>query len=131
MGAALATITALYFKTVKDAVYVHVATFGSPRVFDFHGAEIYEKLLGENTIRVTNSSDPIPMFPSGFMGFKHVGKPLKIKTGNFVINCFGMSFCIVGEYYHKTDIYYSRIQDINQKISNQIIVYLDTITFLT
>ncbi len=112
MGAALATITALYLKKVKDAEYVRVATFGSPRVFDFHGAEIYEKLLGENTIRVTNSSDPIPMFPSGSMGFKHVGKPLKIKTGNFVINCFGMSFCIVGEYYHKTDTYYSCIQDI-------------------
>jgi hypothetical protein len=48
MGAALATITALYFRTVKDAVYVRVATFGSPRVFGFHAAEIYEKLLGEN-----------------------------------------------------------------------------------
>ncbi|MDR1138996.1 MAG: lipase family protein [Rickettsiales bacterium] len=112
MGAALATITALYLKKVKEAGYVRVATFGSPRVFNFHGAEIYEKLLGENTIRVTNSSDPIPMFPSGSMGFKHVGKPLKIKTGNFVINCLGMSFCIVGEYYHKTDTYYSCIQDI-------------------
>ncbi|MFP3016617.1 MAG: lipase family protein [Wolbachia sp.] len=112
MGAALATITALYLKKVKDAEYVRVATFGSPRVFDFHGAEIYEKLLGENTIRVTNSSDPIPMFPSGSMGFKHVGKPLKIKTGNFVISCFGMSFCVVGGYYHKTDTYYNCIQDI-------------------
>ncbi|MGL9731828.1 MAG: lipase family protein [Wolbachia sp.] len=79
MGAAIATITALYLKKVKDAEYVRVATFGSPRVFDFHGAEIYEKLLGENTIRVTNSSDPIPMFPSGSTCFKHVGKPLKIK----------------------------------------------------
>ncbi|MDG7055324.1 MAG: lipase family protein [Wolbachia endosymbiont of Menacanthus eurysternus] len=111
MGAALATITALYLKKVKSAEHVRVATFGSPRVFDSRGAEIYEKLLGENTIRVTNLSDPIPMFPSGSMGFKHVGKPLKIKTGNFVINCFGTSFCIVGEYYHKTDTYYSCIQD--------------------
>ncbi|MDG7052467.1 MAG: hypothetical protein LKM45_01095 [Wolbachia endosymbiont of Alcedoecus sp.] len=112
MGAALATITALYLKKVKSAEHVRVATFGSPRVFDSRGAEIYEKLLGENTIRVTNLSDPIPMFPSGSMGFKHVGKPLKIKTGNFVINCFGTSFCIVGEYYHKTDTYYRCIQDI-------------------
>lgn len=111
MGAALATITALYLKKVKSAEHVRVATFGSPRVFDSRGAEIYERLLGENTIRVTNLSDPIPMFPTGSMGFKHVGESLKIKTGNFIINCFGKDFCVIGEYYHKTDTYYSCIQD--------------------
>ncbi|MCM1001419.1 MAG: lipase family protein, partial [Wolbachia endosymbiont of Melophagus ovinus] len=111
MGAALATITALYLKKVKSAEHVRVATFGSPRVFDSRGAEIYEKLLGENTIRVTNLSDPIPMFPLGSMGFKHVGEPLKIKTGNFIVNCLVTDLHIVGKYYHKTDTYYGCIQD--------------------
>ncbi|NEV49620.1 lipase family protein [Wolbachia pipientis] len=111
MGATLATITALYLKEVKSAEHVRVVTFGSPRVFDSRGAEIYERLLGENTIRVTNLSDPIPIFPTGFMGFKHVGEPLKIKTGNFIVNCLVTDLHIVGKYYHKTDTYYDCIQD--------------------
>ncbi|MBC6686353.1 lipase family protein [Wolbachia pipientis] len=111
MGAALATITALYLKKVKSAEHIRVVTFGSPRVFDSRGAEIYERLLGENTIRVTNLSDPIPIFPTGFMGFKHIGEPLKIKTGNLIVNCLVTDLHIVGKYYHKTDTYHGCIQD--------------------
>ena len=51
------------------------------------------------------------MVPNGSMGFKHVGNPLKIETGNL---------CLLGRYilsfgYHKTDIYHSCIQNIKQE----------------
>ncbi|MDX5495497.1 MAG: hypothetical protein O7198_02340 [Wolbachia endosymbiont of Nomada marshamella] len=45
------------------------------------------------------------------MGFKHVGEPLKTKTGNLIVNCLVTDLHIVGKYYHETDTYYGCIQD--------------------
>ncbi|UIP92985.1 lipase family protein [Wolbachia endosymbiont of Anopheles demeilloni] len=50
MGGALASIAALCLNKTEDAEDVHVATFGSLRVFYNGAADVYDKCLGNKTI---------------------------------------------------------------------------------
>ncbi|BDG75627.1 MULTISPECIES: lipase family protein [Wolbachia] len=109
MGGALASITALCLNKTEGAEDVHVATFGSPRVFYNGAAEVYNECLGHNTIRVACQSDPVPCLPHGNAGmhYKHVGKPLKLETGK--------TLEYLELHYHKIDTYYNLIEKIEQE----------------
>ncbi|MFP3016053.1 MAG: hypothetical protein ACEY3H_00415 [Wolbachia sp.] len=109
MGGALANIAALCLNKTEDAKDVHVATFGSPRVFYNSAAEVYNECLGSKTIRVACQSDPVPCLPHGNAGmhYKHVGKLLKLGTGN-TLEC-------LQPHYHKIDTYYNLIQKVQQE----------------
>ncbi|WP_264328645.1 lipase family protein [Wolbachia endosymbiont (group A) of Andrena hattorfiana] len=78
MGGAVANIAALCLSVTEDAKDLHIATFGAPRVFNRNAAKVCNELFGRKTIRVVNRSDSIPSLPPNFMGYKHVGKQLKI-----------------------------------------------------
>ncbi|BET29533.1 MAG: lipase [Wolbachia endosymbiont of Ephestia elutella] len=109
MGGALASIAALCLNKTEDAEDVHVATFGSPRVFYNGAADVYDKCLGNKTIRVACQSDPVPCLPHGNAGmhYKHVGKPLKLETGK--------TLEYLEPHYHKIDTYYNLIQKVQQE----------------
>lgn len=109
MGGALASIAALCLNKTEDAEKVHVATFGSPRVFYNGAAEVYNECLGHNTIRVACQSDPVPCLPHGNAGmhYKHVGKSLKLETGK--------TLEYLELHYHKIDTYYNLIEKIEQE----------------
>ncbi|WP_353270843.1 lipase family protein [Wolbachia endosymbiont (group A) of Hedychridium roseum] len=78
MGGAVANIAALCLSVTEDAKDLHIATFGAPRVFNRNAAKVCNELFGRKTIRVVDRSDSIPSLPPNFMGYKHVGKQLKI-----------------------------------------------------
>ncbi len=78
MGGAVANIAALCLSVTEDAKDLHIATFGAPRVFNRNAAKVCNELFGRKTIRVVDRSDFIPSLPPNFMGYKHVGKQLKI-----------------------------------------------------
>ncbi|WP_341815852.1 lipase family protein [Wolbachia endosymbiont (group B) of Idaea biselata] len=109
MGGALASIAALCLNKTEDAEDVHVATFGSPRVFYNGAADVYDKCLGNKTIRVACQSDPVPCLPHGNAGmhYKHVGKPLKLETGK--------TLEYLEPHYHKIDTYYNLIQEVQRE----------------
>ncbi|WP_241654132.1 lipase family protein [Wolbachia endosymbiont of Laodelphax striatellus] len=109
MGGALASIAALCLNKTEDAEDVHVATFGSPRVFYNCAADVYDKCLGNKTIRVACQSDPVPCLPHGNAGmhYKHVGKPLKLETGK--------TLEYLEPHYHKIDTYYNLIQEVQRE----------------
>ncbi len=109
MGGALASIAALCLNKTENAEDVHVATFGSPRVFYNGAAKVYNDCLGNKTIRVACQSDPVPCLPYGNAGmhYKHVGKPLKLETGK--------ALEYLEPHYHKVDTYYNLIQEVQQE----------------
>ncbi len=83
MGGALAKIAAMYMNKEWqiNPNKVRVATFGDPRVFDIKAANAYDKVLGNNTVRISEyGQDAVSHVPSGSMGFKHVGAHIKVKT---------------------------------------------------
>jgi hypothetical protein len=71
MGAALAQIAALDFAT-NEKKSVKVITFGGPRVFGNAGAKLYNKIIGERTLRVKNSGDIVTRIPPKGM-YAHAG----------------------------------------------------------
>ncbi len=109
MGGALASIAALCLNKTENAEDVHVATFGSPRVFYNGAAKVYNDCLGNKTTRVACQSDPVPCLPHGNAGmhYKHVGKPLKLETGK--------ALEYLEPHYHKIDTYYNLIQEVQQE----------------
>lgn len=113
MGGAIANIAVLCLSVREGAEDLHVATFASPRVFDSAAAEVYEERLGKNTIRVVNQSDPIPSSPFGSMGYKHVGKQLRISSSSLL-------------YAHSLDMYRNLIANIEPdqfKSDNSVSIY--------
>ncbi|WP_253299923.1 lipase family protein [Wolbachia endosymbiont of Chironomus riparius] len=79
MGGALAKISALCLNKTENANDINVATFGDPRVFDLDASEIYNDVLAEKTIRVTqHGQDPVPAVMPGFSGYAHVGMQLRV-----------------------------------------------------
>ncbi|WP_395463067.1 lipase family protein [Wolbachia endosymbiont of Cantharis cryptica] len=81
MGGAVAKIAALCLNKTESAKDVHVATFGDPRVFDLTASEIYNNVLQEKTIRVTqHRQDPVPAVSPGFLGYAHVGAQLRVSA---------------------------------------------------
>ncbi|MFV0949525.1 lipase [Wolbachia endosymbiont of Nasonia giraulti] len=109
MGGALANIAALCLNKTEGAEDVHVATFGSPRVFYNGAAEVYNQCLGNKTIRVACQSDPVPCLPHGNAGmhYKHVGKSLKLETGK--------TLEYLELHYHRINIYYNLVREVEQE----------------
>ena len=102
MGGAIANIAALCLRMTEDAENLHVATFASPRVFDFYGAQFYNEHLGKNTIRVVNLSDSVPSLPLGVLGYKHVGEQVKLGHPGLGLD-------------HQVDIYRNLILNMEKK----------------
>ncbi|WP_250295246.1 lipase family protein [Wolbachia endosymbiont of Oedothorax gibbosus] len=103
MGGAVAKIAALCLNKTEGAEDIHVATFGDPRVFDLTASELYNDVLQEKTIRVTqHRQDPVPAVSPGVFGYAHVGAQLRVS---------------VPEEYtaHKIDGYYQAINSIEEK----------------
>lgn len=112
MGGALASIAALCLNKTENAENVHVATFGSPRVFYKDAAKVYnDGCLGNKTIRVACRSDNIPCLPpgGGHEYYKHVGQALKLGVNEttFIPD--------VTLHYHRLNTYRSLIKDIKQE----------------
>lgn len=97
MGGALAKIAALCLNKTENAQDLHVAAFGDPRVFDFAASEIYNNVLGEKTIRVTqHRQDPVPAVAPGCAGYAHVGAQLRVEKSP-------------EKWFHQIDGYYNAI----------------------
>ncbi|WP_353280568.1 lipase family protein [Wolbachia endosymbiont (group B) of Silvanus unidentatus] len=112
MGGALASIAALCLNKTENAENVHVATFGSPRVFYKDAAKVYnDGCLRNKTIRVACRSDNIPCLPpgGGHEYYKHVGQALKLGVNEttFIPD--------VTLHYHRLNTYRSLIKDIKQE----------------
>jgi hypothetical protein len=83
MGAALATLAAVDIKRTGDKLYL--ITFSSPRLVDYAGAEEITALLGEDYImRVWRHKDVVAAMGMGIMGFKHVGKSIRLEAKSSV-----------------------------------------------
>ncbi len=104
MGGAVANIAALCLSVTEDAKDLHIATFGAPRVFDCNAAKVCNGLFGRKTIRVVDRSDFIPSLPPNFMGYKHVGKQLKIGRHS-----------VPALHDHKLEVYHNLILKIKPK----------------
>lgn len=103
MGGAIAKIAALCLNKKEGAEDVHVATFGDPRVFDLTASEVYNNVLQEKTIRVTqHRQDPVPASVPGSFGYAHVGAQLRIETPHT-------------HTVHKIDGYYQAINKMEEK----------------
>lgn len=103
MGGALAKIAALCLNKTENAQDLHVATFGDPRVFNFAASEIYNNVLGEKTIRVTqHRQDPVPALAPGWIGYAHVGAQLRVEKPP-------------EKWFHQIDGYYSAISGIKKE----------------
>ena len=102
MRGAIAKMAAFCFRNTEDAQNVHVATFGDPRVYDLYASEIYNKVLGKNTVRVTqHREDPVPAVAPGCAGYAHVGAQLRVEKSP-------------DHYVHKIDGYYDVIKTMEE-----------------
>lgn len=114
MGGALAKVAALCLKKTEGAQDIHVATFGDPRVFDLTASELYNEVLGENTIRVTqHRQDLVPAVPQGFTGYAHVGAKLRVEKSP-------------DHFVHQIDGYYKGIHNMeegNFKSNNSVSLF--------
>lgn len=72
MGAALAQIAALDGTLNNNEKNIKSIVLAGPRVFSNNGAKLYNKHLGENTLRIVKENDPIPkILPKGI--YSHAG----------------------------------------------------------
>lgn len=85
LGGALATLCAYRLAVLSEVRTLRVVTFASPRVLSVSAQKAYAKtalgkgttLLGDVTLRVAQSDDPIVHIPAG--GYRHVGKYMPIE----------------------------------------------------
>ncbi|KAF8883383.1 alpha/beta-hydrolase [Mucidula mucida] len=96
LGAAIATLDALMFKSALDpSISVTATLFGSPRVGDQAFANFADKALGTSLARITNQADPVPLLPPRFLEFVHASGEVHINSvdanGNAVdaVQCAG------------------------------------------
>src|ERR1700722_9331324 len=82
LGGALATLAAADIKkNIAEDARVDLITFASPRVVSAKGAKSIENLLGSGrAIRIWREADPVPASVLGSLGFKHVGRSVKLKS---------------------------------------------------
>ncbi|WP_395946853.1 lipase family protein [Caedibacter taeniospiralis] len=79
LGGALATLAAYDIqKNLLPTATLKLVTFNSPRVFNTTAAQEFETLLGKNSLRLWRHYDPVSAVPMGRLGYKHVGKSLKL-----------------------------------------------------
>ncbi len=79
LGGALATLAAYDIqKNILPTATLKLVTFNSPRVFNMTAAQEFETLLGKNSLRLWRHYDPVSAVPMGRLGYKHVGKSLKL-----------------------------------------------------
>ncbi|WP_100550363.1 lipase family protein [Caedibacter taeniospiralis] len=79
LGGALATLAAYDIqKNISPTATLKLVTFNSPRVFNMAAAQEFETLLGKNSLRLWRHYDPVSAVPMGRLGYKHVGKSLKL-----------------------------------------------------
>jgi hypothetical protein len=71
-GAAVAKRCALSL-VEKNLLVTAVITFGEPRGGDSRYSQIYNSILSQRTLRVTNAADPVPWLPSWLAGNRHCG----------------------------------------------------------
>lgn len=83
LGGALATLCALdIVVNLVISTQPIVVTIGSPRVGNKEFVKLYQTYI-TNSIRLTNSKDPIPYFPMSFR-FNHTHKSICFKDGNII-----------------------------------------------
>lgn len=86
-GGSLAEMFALRLSTLGH--YVHLHTFGSPRV----GKGEYKRKFQDSKLikydRYVNGKDPVPRLPRSYMGYKHVVPELHSYDGWFTWLWFG------------------------------------------
>lgn len=70
LGGALAKLCALRFYENSIPV-TGVYTFGQPRCFNWAGAKLYDRVLGDVSFRVRDKADGIPMVPLATAGYLH------------------------------------------------------------
>ena len=85
LGGALAQIAAIdlnnnILPTLHKNANIELITFNAPRAFDFTAAAGFNKILGDKTIRLWRSHDPVSAVAPGLMGFKHVGLSCKMPS---------------------------------------------------
>lgn len=79
LGGALANLCAVDLQKNHHLNVEEVITFGAPRVFDKKAAIYYQDSgLGDKTLRIIQQRDPVPKILTGKIGFRHVGKELKL-----------------------------------------------------
>lgn len=77
MGGTQAILAALKLSALVPKDKISVITFGMPPFLSSAAAKNYDKLLGNRTVRIFVSGDPVPTFKSlRLLKYVHVGKPL-------------------------------------------------------
>lgn len=87
LGAASCTIAAWEMSALQYNVLGNV-NFESPLVFNCAAALIYQTILGDRTLRVTNENDPVVHMPSHVAQYTHVGTELYMHHGNAQVCTF-------------------------------------------
>jgi hypothetical protein len=80
LGGALAVLAALELAKA-GATVAAVYTFGMPRPGNAHFKSEYDGRLGTTTYRLVNGNDIVPTVGPSFLGFRHVGRPLRCARG--------------------------------------------------
>lgn len=102
LGGALALLDAVYLPLhLPSEITVEAMTFGMPRVGNQAFADLVDSRLPGKVNRVTSRSDPVPILPGRFLGFRHTsGETHILEDGRFV-KCEGQDssndLCLTGE----------------------------------
>jgi predicted lipase len=71
LGAAIASLDAVYLKLADPSLQVSYVGFGQPRVGN-DGFARFHKSIVPNSKHVTNKADPVPRLPGTFLGFSQL-----------------------------------------------------------
>ncbi|KAF9024622.1 alpha/beta-hydrolase [Hymenopellis radicata] len=94
LGAAIATLDALMFKSALDpSIAVTTTLFGSPRVGDQAFANFADQVLGTSLARITNQADPVPLLPPRFLEFVHASGEVHINSVDANGNALDVAQC--------------------------------------
>lgn len=82
LGGAMSSIGALTSCLINPYLEVKCVTFGSPRVFNSTLAQTFNSSV-DNSVRVVNSDDPIPMLPTRIR-YRHVNGIIMLEHGKII-----------------------------------------------
>ena len=83
MGSAIATLCAYDLSKYLHLENVYCVTTGSPRVGNIRFSMMYNKLLGNRSIRLVNGNDIVTQVPPWFLLYRHVSKRFRIGDWKF------------------------------------------------
>ena len=89
LGGALAELDALFLKmNLPSSIHIKGVTYGTPRVGNPAYAAAFDAAVSDFE-RINNESDPIPIVPGRFLGFRHPSGEVHIDKAGVWLACPG------------------------------------------